>query len=42
LESAETPLDFAFGLRRWGNQMGDTKGVECTLKLAFRVTAVAA
>jgi hypothetical protein len=42
LEGAETAFDFAFGLRGWGDQMGDFQGSQSALKLALWIAVVAA
>jgi hypothetical protein len=40
LESAEAAFDFAFGLRGWGDEVGDAEGAQGALELAAGVEVV--
>jgi hypothetical protein len=40
LEGAEAAFDFALGLGRWGDQMGDTQSAQSPLELAAGIAAV--
>lgn len=40
LKGKKTPLDFALGLRGWGDQMGDSEPFERPLELAFGVLVI--
>lgn len=40
LESAEAAFDFAFGLRGWGDEVGDAEGAQGALELAVGVEVV--
>ena len=42
LEGAETALDLAFGLGRWGDEMGDAQGLQGALEFAFRIGVIGA
>lgn len=42
LKGAETAFNFAFGLGRWRDEVGDTKPTQGALELAFRIAVVTA